>query len=831
MSLSSLVVKREVATMRQVEEALARQVIYGGDLVTNLLEVARIDEDALTQLIAESMHLPPAPSGELPLLPENARHLPSGTAVAQGAVPLALEGEVLVLAVAERLSPDVEERLMFAAGLAIEQRASTAVRVHEAIARLYGVPLERRMQRLVARLGGGSLPDAAVPTPPLGSVTPGAPEPSMLTSRKAPSDFAGSHNAPVSRASAGAPVSLESPPPPTLIAAQRRAGLLKRDMREMPSMARTVRRRGPIILETAKREAHEASDKDALLDLFFDFSRQFFDYSALFLMHGDIAEGRDAFGGGASRDRVVGIGVPLDLPSLMSRARDERAPVVSKAPIDGLDRVLLADLQRPLDAEMAVVPLIVRTRAVAMLLGDCGDAGIEHSGIAAITALAAVVGQGLERIIMRRKLEGFVVGRTSDPGIVPEASDGVAHPSPAPDSSRRPVARLIPTSTMPPPPANIANIRAISGPPIPREEPESPRRAHPMGAVNLETEVPRHLDSRALFDLLGWETGKEEPEVAPPSSAVAVPPHRPPHGHRTHSQELPSVIVDLEQELGEIIDRIVSGTADESAEAELLRQGERAMRVLMTRFPGPVTFDRARLATAKNPPRASECGTLLRLVARERKVALPFVLERLSDPDPEARGWATHLLGELPYDEAIPYLLMRLRDSDPITRASAAQALSSVAKVFPDQARDAIRALAESEDPVARAAALSAMARLRIAGLVPDFIHALADLDEQVVIAAHDALIEMTWQDFGNDARPWLKWWEHNASRHRVEWLIDSLTHEVSEIRRGAGEELRLVTREYFGYASDLPSRERDRAQQRYRDWWITEGRNKFRRR
>ena len=44
MSLSSLLVQREVATLREVEEALARQVLYGGDLLLNLFEVARPDE-------------------------------------------------------------------------------------------------------------------------------------------------------------------------------------------------------------------------------------------------------------------------------------------------------------------------------------------------------------------------------------------------------------------------------------------------------------------------------------------------------------------------------------------------------------------------------------------------------------------------------------------------------------------------------------------------------------------------------------------------------------------------------------------------------------------
>lgn len=621
--------------------------------------------------------------------------------------------------------------------------------------------------------------------------------------------------------------------PPTPVVAQRRAGLLQRAVGEAPSAARPARRRrGPITLEKAKRETREATDKDSLLDLFFDFARQFFDYAALFLVHGDIAEGRDAFGAGASRERVIGIGVPLDLPSLLSRARDERSAVISKAPTDGLDSVLMTDLQRPLDGEIAVVPLVVRTRAVALMLGECGETGVDRDGVGAITSLASSVSQALERIIMRRKLEGFVVGKTSDPVPPPESNDGISRPTTAaPESPRKPVARLIPTSTMPPPPPNIASVRAISGPPIPREEPESPRKGHPAATADPTEEVSANLDSRALFGILGWETGTEEPEAPPPSSAMAVPPHHPPHGHISPNPELPSVIVDLDQELATIVDRILSGEADESAEGELLRQGERAMRVLMTRFPGPVTFERSRLSSMRNPLRASECGPLLRLVARERKVALPFVLERLSDPDPEARGWATHLLCELPYEEAIPHVLDRLCDPDADTRASAAQAFSVIASVFPEQAREAVRSVAVGGEPSARTAAFSAMARLRQTSLVPDIVHGLADSDEHIVAAAHDALIQMTGQDFGNDARHWLKWWEQNAARHRIEWLIDSLTHEVSEIRLMAGEELRAITREYFGYSNDLPQRERYRAQQRYRDWWITEGRTKFRRR
>jgi HEAT repeat protein len=138
--------------------------------------------------------------------------------------------------------------------------------------------------------------------------------------------------------------------------------------------------------------------------------------------------------------------------------------------------------------------------------------------------------------------------------------------------------------------------------------------------------------------------------------------------------------------------------------------------------------------------------------------------------------------------------------------------------------------MAHGVESSARAAAMRVMGELRAPALVPDLVRALGDGDETVVDAAQQALVQVTRQDMGTDARRWLRWWEQNAPRNRVEWLIDSLTHEISEIRRAAGDELKSVTKEYFGYANDLPPRDRERAQQRYRDWWVTEGRTRLRR-
>ena len=90
------------------------------------------------------------------------------------------------------------------------------------------------------------------------------------------------------------------------------------------------------------------------------------------------------------------------------------------------------------------------------------------------------------------------------------------------------------------------------------------------------------------------------------------------------------------------------------------------------------------------------------------------------------------------------------------------------------------------------------------------------------------ALTVITRQDFGASSQKWQAWWDANRDRHRLEWLIDALMHEQAALRAAAGEELKTITKEYFGYYDDLPKRERERAQSRYREWWNSVGRVRF---
>jgi hypothetical protein len=124
--------------------------------------------------------------------------------------------------------------------------------------------------------------------------------------------------------------------------------------------------------------------------------------------------------------------------------------------------------------------------------------------------------------------------------------------------------------------------------------------------------------------------------------------------------------------------------------------------------------------------------------------------------------------------------------------------------------------------------AIEAVADLREPRAIPALATLLDTGSVEVQRSAHWALVVLTRTDYGDNAAAWDQWWRVNASRHRIEWLIDALMHESQEIRRAAGDELKSLTKEYFGYYDDLPARERERAQQRYREWWDTKGKARF---
>jgi hypothetical protein len=1010
-TLSSNIVKREIASVHDVEEALARQSLYGGDLVTNLLELARVSEDRLTRAVAESVGLEPAPAGELPRAVERVRKLVPGDVAQRYALyPLTEAEGRLVVAVSEPLPGEVVSDLEFSLGLSLEQRAATLVRVQQAVCRDYGLDLDRRVARVLARLNG--TPD---------------PTPTMLpeTTSAAPQE----PEAPPTQVSGPPPVS-------SMPALQEPRTAMHSSLPVIPKLdvaalaraeARANRRRrrlGPYTAAMAEADLRDAETRDEVMGAFFDFASQYFEYSALFAVHGDLLEGRDAHGSGAARAKVLAIGVPLDLPSTLALVMTGDFYRIARLSSAGLDGALAKDLERRPGKAVLLLPICVRQRPVLVLYGDHGANDVELASVGDILSFAPLVASALERVILLRKgvpQPGRIPGnRRERYKSIPNVQDRanalatalvdaplapIARISSFPDAPEvmparsdvpvrresavaRPVISVGPKRTHTPPqgavipklpalPAELTEdtsqtptplvTRAYSFRPTrPTPVPSSlapgappgggPLRAHPSVTIAFEpgaeedttvpgangrapsqTALPRTSSSTPASptapterELLaarpampgddappsGFGTTNEIPSVVPPETRPGLgspPPPKPErrttplstpplpaqrasgagllapdsarrlelvadaegsppdveieeapveeasleeilaadseshiplipqsrslaHSARPlpppgYSEELrlPTVIVDLANDTEALVVRLIEG--DPTAGDRLVELGAPAVPALVGAFPGPILSE-LRRTVGDGPPRASECGPVLKVLARIGARAAGVLSVRTNDGRPDVRAWATRLLGEMPCLDAARAVARRFVDDDPDVRRAALAAgrmLQAHSAAGPPLSGTLAEMLLDSSRKAAQThMIIEAVADLREARTIPALAALLATGSAEVQRSAHWALVVLARHDYGNNAAAWDQWWRVNSGRHRIEWLIDALMHESAEIRRAAGDELKSVTKEYFGYYDDLPARERERAQRRYREWWETKGKARF---
>jgi hypothetical protein len=685
----------------------------------------------------------------------------------------------------------------------------------------------------------------------------------------------------------------------------------------------------------AERDLLESESRDEVVAAFFDFAAQYFDYSALFQVLGELAEGRDAHGSGAPRNKVRGIGIPLDLPSTLASAVNADSYHLARLSASGLDGALVKDLDRRPGPAVLLLPIRVRGRSVLVLYGDHGDHDVELSAVGNVIAFAPLVASALERVIRRRKgqardellpaahaarssrlktehaklpsktarAETLAQALESNPRRADESSRpasspsaasvppyarpvisvgpgrrttprGVsAHPdpigtaatlaipatpsfapmsarthSPLPSRSRTPVPSSFapgapPHSPMPPPPRLGIEAPPVSLPPEDLVDDDGWDEIVPGDSSSAEIELrasgqasPELVLEVTVLDEPLDELGEEEPTVpgagvpfAPLSRSLAHSARPLPIPGSSKELRLPAVIVDLAHDTEDLVSRLIGG--DQRAADRLVEIGAAAVPALVGAFPGPITNE-PRRSVGDAAPKASEAGPLLNALARIGTKAAGVLSVRSNDKDPNVRAWATRLLGEMPCLDSARAVARRFVDDDVEVRR-AALAAARLLQAAPGSTGVLAATLSELLLDTVRQDRLQhmvieAVADLREARAIPALASLLATGSKEIQRSAHWALIVLTRTDFGDDSSAWEEWWRQNQSRKRIEWLIDALMQDNQEIRRAAGDELKSLTKEYFGYYDDLPPRERERAQQRYRDWWQSKGKARF---
>jgi hypothetical protein len=406
-------------THEQLEQALRAQVLWGGRLGTNLIELGCIDLDQLATALGKQHAIPPAlgrhferADGELQ------RRFPAELAAKYCVVPLLRFGDPPRIAVVsiDPLSTDAREELAAALGIAPEQivpSIAAEMRVRYHLERIYGIQRAARFLRSRGKtippfplFDPAAMPfDIEEPTSP--TVVPEAPPPARLPAEAdeiaamidAAVDSATSQDAPLGGRERRSYVRLivDEPKPeePKLGDTQPLGRMAIRKVAIAPERSRAPTRT-PQSLADATRAIRRGADRDRVADLVLDTVQRFApacSAAMLLVIRGEVAIAWKHFardGAGAPE-----LAVPMDQPGMCPTATQHSCIARSSAPHLGpIDQLLLRSLGAT-DGELVVVPVPIAGKVMCLIVG----AVEQDAEISALETIASAAGAAFARLI------------------------------------------------------------------------------------------------------------------------------------------------------------------------------------------------------------------------------------------------------------------------------------------------------------------------------------------------------------------------------------------------------------------------------------------------
>ncbi|MEK7703357.1 MAG: hypothetical protein AAB426_00250 [Myxococcota bacterium] len=752
--VQTLLAQRAV-TPADIDEVLKRQVLSGGGLDTNLLELDLLDEEALSDALAEAYRLPVARRADIDdIAPHIPRLFPQVFAESYHVVPYRLVGQNFGVLVHGTPDEDLFRRIRERLQLVVTPTMTSEVRAHYAMHRLYGAELMPRMRNLLARLDGVAPKAVLAPTTP--------------------------SEAPILAWGAEAPT-------PAVAAPARTSG----------------RRR--LHLSALDARLAVAKDRDSLVQVLLEATLAAFDFVSLFAVQGGHINGWRGPDADSTR-RIARISVPISSPSVLQTIYATSGHYLGPLPKNSANEALLEGLGRQPPRAALLAPIVVGNKLAAILYADNGSRSIGPARAAAILLIVSRVGQALEALVRQRK-----AARADPP-----AQEVVAAPPPgAPSASvalaapeNIAVAITAGDSIVSPSlweSVTVADFDEIDDADIVELEPEdadeeayvafnvdeSPEQAaQDWEDVLVETvgsaAAEAHADSRsprvAHVPAVTWDDVIAEARAAP-SLADAMSSGR---------VEVAGTLVDASEMLLDGLDAR-DPAARQGAIAKLLQLGTSRDDLLRQRFPGTIAFDPFAL-DAQLPPFA-ECSGLLALLAARGEDAAAVVMPQVDSDDRQRRFFAIYYLFSVRYAPGLDALARRLFDTEPRNRFLAVEALHRYRQE--EGYRRILQSLRDQlKVPVyeTQVATVQILGQLREPTAVPALIPLVVSPQRALASAATSALAVICAQAFGSDVARWAEWWQSHYTRPREAWLVEALRHADTAVTRIAHNELVRVT-------------------------------------
>lgn len=353
-------------TQKQFDEALQSQVLFGGSIGTNLIELGYLDEDKLCQALSKQLGIPTVLAAELERIAPNViAAVPAPLAREYYSVPFRLDGDELHVAMADPRDPVALQQLTLKTGRKIRPHVVPEVRISYLMEKFYGIRREQRYLSIAK-------PAQEKPAASALSLTPhlmAAPEPR-----------------PGEKHEAFARLSASRPPEPAEKLPEPKAAEKERPRRYTPAE----------LAEMIKG----VKNRDDLAQIILEYAKGYLKRGVLFVVKRDIAFGWAGFGERITPETVRGLMLPLSQPSLFQlvwKSHGHYLGSVASSPINNRFFSALGDMH-PLT--VIVLPILYNNSMIALLYGDNGEGkGVSPARATDLQILTTQVASGFETLL------------------------------------------------------------------------------------------------------------------------------------------------------------------------------------------------------------------------------------------------------------------------------------------------------------------------------------------------------------------------------------------------------------------------------------------------
>lgn len=411
--LGEILVKERACTPEALRDALKNQVIFGGRLGTNLLELQAVTEEALSRALGRQ-HALPSLFGEMRLDPVATALLRPDVADRYDAVPYVLADRKLALLVVDPKNLAMLDEVAFATGKQVHPIVVPEARIWSLLRRTYGldrhlrgidVKFERRAAREEAAAPGGGKggedlmdegafdalygkvgqtgPAAAAPPPgdddvieltellegpPPGPVPPAA-RPGLAAEVLAALSLAPGHA-----------------PPERLV--------------RPPAAPRVEPEPSPVTFDEAVRLLEGVGERNAIAATVLRYARSKFQRAVLLTVQRGVAHGWAGLGERLQPEAVRRIQLALGTPGIVDTVVKTRAHFLGPIPKTESNIRLLKALGGGVPGNALLVPILALGRVVNVLYADGGRGGmVDSGGVGELLILATRIAKSYDALL------------------------------------------------------------------------------------------------------------------------------------------------------------------------------------------------------------------------------------------------------------------------------------------------------------------------------------------------------------------------------------------------------------------------------------------------